>query len=63
MSALLGTRVTDTNLRLRMFLIFFGGMIALASVLFWKEQAVISAEYVDFPPAKHLRPSMDIDNQ
>jgi hypothetical protein len=44
-----GGRITDPNFRLRFFLIFFAGLIALASILYWRSKLLLSQEYVDFP--------------
>ncbi len=48
-SELGGGRVSDPNYRLRFFLIFLGGLIALASILYWRSKLLLSQEYVDFP--------------
>jgi hypothetical protein len=52
-----GYAVTDTNCRLRFFLIIFMGMMALGAVLFWRSRLLMSAEYVDVPMVKHLQKS------
>jgi hypothetical protein len=46
---LIGDRVTTGNFRLRFFLIFFSGIVALGSVLYWRSQLLWSQEYVEFP--------------
>ena len=62
MSSFYGTRVTDKNVRLRIFITVFFGIIALASVLFWKEKELVASDYVEFTGPRHLRPNIDIDN-
>lgn len=59
MSPLFGNRVTDSNTRLRLLLFAFFGMISLASILFWKQKLLLSADYVDFPQANHTKLSHD----
>lgn len=43
----LGNKVKDPNVRLRLLLFFFIGVIAFGSVLYWRSQALVAAEYQD----------------
>ena len=47
-----GTGLTDKNARLRFFGVVFMGIVAFGAVLYWRQAALSSAEYVE-PPAKH----------
>lgn len=51
-SDLSGSRVSDGNFRVRFLLIFFGGLVALGSIVYWRSQLLVSQEYVDFPQYK-----------
>jgi hypothetical protein len=44
-----GTRVSNPNFQLRFFAICFMGIAAFASVLWWRQQVLVNAEYVDVP--------------
>ena len=44
-----GWGVGDSNIRLRFFIIFFAGIVALGAILFWKSQLLFVAEYQEFP--------------
>jgi hypothetical protein len=59
-SDLSGNRVTDGSFRVRFLLIFFSGLVALGSVIYWRSQLLISQEYVDFPQYKahHHAPTL-----
>lgn len=62
MSYLFGSKVSDTNVRLRLFVLVFFGIISFASVLFWKQSLLMSTNYVDFPQSQHLKLSTyDLD--
>ena len=47
--ALYGYRVKNPNYILRFALIIFLGVMASASVLFWKSQLLLTADYQEFP--------------
>ena len=57
-SVLGGDRVSEPNLRLRLLLIFFGGLIAFASILYWRSKLLLSREYVEFPQHKVQKKSL-----
>lgn len=59
MGVLFGSRVTDTNVRLRMLIVVFFGTAAFGAILFWKEKLALSNEYIDFPMSNHLKVSQD----
>jgi hypothetical protein len=47
-----GSRVGDINFRFRFFLIFFCGLIAAGSIVYWRSRLLVSQEYVSFPEPK-----------
>jgi len=46
--AIQGTGLHDKNARLRFLVYIFFGVAAFGSVLYWRTQALTSAEYVEF---------------
>ncbi len=44
-----GSSISTPNSRIRFFLITFVGIIAFASILYWRQQTLVSADYVEFP--------------
>ncbi len=47
-----GSGLTDVNVRFRMYLFVTMGIFAFGSVMYWRAQLFISAEYVEFPVHK-----------
>jgi hypothetical protein len=39
----------DPNLRLRLLLLVFCGIVASAALLYWRSEYLISQEYIEFP--------------
>ena len=39
----------DPNLRLRILLLVFGGLIAGSAIIYWRSESLVSAQYVEFP--------------
>lgn len=54
-----GSGLSDTNTRLRFFLIVFMGLIAMGSVLYWRSQLISTTEYVDLGPTHKIKKSDD----
>lgn len=56
-----GTGLRDKNVRLRFFGIIFLGVIAFASVLYWRQATITNAEYVgfDIPKSTKKHPSFN----
>ncbi len=48
-SGMAGSLVHDANPRFRMYLIVTIAIFALGSVLFWRAQLFVSADYVELP--------------
>lgn len=46
---LTGSLIHDANPRFRMYLVVVVGIFALGSVLFWRAQLFVSADYVELP--------------
>ena len=46
---LTGSAIHDASPRFRMYLVVVVGIFALGSVLFWRAQLFVSAEYVELP--------------
>ncbi|HEX3095705.1 MAG TPA: hypothetical protein VHQ20_01130 [Patescibacteria group bacterium] len=44
-----GSNLRDVNFRLRFFILVFMGLIAVASVFYWRNQTLRNAEYVSIP--------------
>ena len=44
-----GTHLIDSNPRLRFFMIFAGGIVALVAIIYWRQQTLKQADYVEFP--------------
>ena len=44
-----GTGIHDPSSRFRMYLVFTFGVFALGSLLYWRSQSFVAADYVDFP--------------
>lgn len=53
--AIQGTGLHDPNARLRFLTYIFLGVLAFGSLLYWRTQALNSAEYVEFGSAKKLK--------
>lgn len=49
-----GYAVGEPNYRLRFLVIVFFGVIMFGMVLFWREQAIYSQDYVEIPASAHL---------
>ncbi len=49
MSNLIGSNVKNSNYILRLALLFFVGLTAFGSVVFWKSQLMFASEYQEFP--------------
>ena len=47
-----GDKVYVSNFRLRFFLVFLAGLLAFASIIYWRSQLYVSQEYVEFPQHK-----------
>lgn len=64
-SDLSGSSVGNKNLRLRFLLIFFCGLIAFSSILYWRSKLLLSQEYVDFPQheTRKLKPALTAPSQ
>jgi hypothetical protein len=46
---LTGSGVQDVNVRFRMYLVITVAIFALGSLLYWRSQNLIAAEYVELP--------------
>ncbi len=49
-----GQKMHDPNIRLRLLLLVFGGLVASAALLYWRSEYLVSQEYIDFPSKKHI---------
>lgn len=49
-----GQKMHDPNIRLRLLLLVFGGLVASAALLYWRSEYLVSQEYIDFPGKKHV---------
>jgi uncharacterized protein involved in cysteine biosynthesis len=49
-----GQKMHDPNIRLRVLLLVFGGVVASAALLYWRSEYLVSQEYIDFPTQKHV---------
>lgn len=47
-----GSGLQDTNTRFRMYLIFTVGIFAFGSLMYWRSQSLLAADYVEFPKHK-----------
>ncbi len=52
---LMGSGIHDSNVRFRMYLVVTVAIFALGSVMYWRTQALLAADYVDFPEHKQAR--------
>ncbi len=48
-----GWGVSDNNIKLRFFIIFFAGIVVLGAILFWKSQLLFVSEYQEFPKTQY----------
>lgn len=48
-----GSGLSDKNVRLRFLTYLFMGVVAFGAVLYWRSQAMVAAEYVEFDIPKH----------
>ncbi len=53
--SLQGSSLQDKNVRLRFFVYIFMGIAALGSVLYWKTQLFVAAEYQEAVPYNNLK--------
>jgi hypothetical protein len=44
-----GNKMHDPNLRLRLLLLVFCGVVASAALLYWRSKYLVSQEYIEFP--------------
>ena len=51
--SLQGSGLHEKNVRLRFFAYIFMGIIALGSVLYWRTQLMVNAEYGEVVPVKN----------
>lgn len=49
---LTGSEVNETNFKLRFLVIIVLGILAWGSVMYWKSQELLAAEYQDMPVTK-----------
>ncbi len=49
-----GSGLQDTNVRFRMYLIFTIGIFGFGSIMYWRSQALVAADYVELPKHKIL---------
>ena len=49
MSVWFGSATSDSNVRLRMLLVVFGGVLCFSFLLYWRFQLLIASDYVEFP--------------
>lgn len=47
-----GSGLQDTNVRFRMYLVFTMGIFAFGSLMYWRSQALVAADYVELPKHK-----------
>lgn len=50
MGDIAGSDVGDDNFRLRFFVIIFMGLLSVGSVIYWRNQTYMAAEYKEMPP-------------
>lgn len=46
---LTGSSVGSPNRHLRMLIVVFFGVLAFGAILYWRQQSLVTAEYVEFP--------------
>lgn len=49
---LTGSGIHDPSVRFRMYLIFTVAIFAFGSVMYWRSQALLASEFVEFPNHK-----------
>jgi hypothetical protein len=59
-----GSGLTDKNTRLRFLVICFCGIVAFAAILYWREQAIFTQDYVDLSrPEANQRKAREINKE
>ncbi len=54
--AIVGSGLSDKNIRLRFLTYIFLGILALGLILYWKSQLFLTTEYVEFDTYSHQLP-------
>jgi hypothetical protein len=54
-----GTNIHDKDFRFRMYAIVLAGVAAFGSILFWRTQTLLSADYQDFGVSRVEREHVD----